>query len=165
MKNVKEERSDKGRTFRKKKLEKREKISFPPPTLSSWNPCLYKNIHTVNCICCVITSCPVVKDRSKFDTWLNLVRPPLSHRFASLPHRPNGGLFHVRGNTGRRERMETACRLRVTHISRCVSEFDICLICMCHTLTHKHTHTHTHTPQCYFIAKGPPLATPSFHTL
>ena len=128
-----------------------------PLTLSPWNPFFFciKNIYTMNCICCVITSCPVVKHCSKFDTWLNLVHPPLSHRFASLPHRPNGGLFHVRGNTERRERMETACRLCATHISRCVSEFDICLIRMWHTHTHTHTHTHNTHPSVLLHSQGP----------
>lgn len=103
-------------------------------------------------ICWIITSRAVVKDRSKFDTWLSLANPPVCLIGSPhYPHRANGGdcSTSARGGRegvvmrGRREPTETACRLGVTHISGCVSESDTRLIWMWHALTHTHTRTRT----------------------
>lgn len=92
------------------------------------------------CTGCIITS--VLKASNKFDTWLNLVASLL---LIALPHYPAAQkeACSTSGGGGGEGRMERACRLSVTPISRCVSEFDICLICMWHTHIHKNTHTHT----------------------
>lgn len=80
--------------------------------------------------------------------------PRLSDRFVLLSHRGNIRLFHVRENPWRRIHGESLRAQCHSHLQRCQRVWHMCDMNV--------THRYTHSPR--FIAKGPPLATLSFHT-